>query len=166
MKIYLAGPITGCNFEECTDWREEFKTLMPESVQCLSPMRGKEFLKMRGEIHGSYPELGPLASSRGIMTRDFFDCTRSDLVLVNFYDATIVSVGTCMEVAWAYMNRTPLVCIMEDNNIHEHPMIHEAIGFRVSTLQEAADICQTILWPKETELEVNKCIKHPKNIFH
>ncbi len=156
MKIYLAGPITGCNFEDCTDWREEFKRMMPKSIQCLSPMRGKEFLKHKGVISGSFPELGPLASSRGIMTRDFFDCNRADLVLVNFFDAPIISVGTCMEVAWAYMSRTPLVCIMEEGNIHEHPMIEEAIGFRVSNLGEAADICQTILWPRETELLVQR----------
>ena len=45
---------------------------------------------------------------------------------------------------------------MENKNIHEHPMIEEAIGFRVSTLEQAADVCQAVLWPKETELAVRR----------
>ncbi len=149
MRIYLAGPISGCGYGECTDWRKTFTDLMPESVQCLSPMRGKEFLRSKSIIDGAYPELGPLASSRGIMIRDFFDCTRSDIVLVNLLGSIRVSIGTCMEIAWAYQNRTPLVAIMEKGNIHEHPMTSEAIGFQVETLEDAAYVCQTILWPTD-----------------
>ena len=150
MRIYLAGPISGCGFEKCTDWRKTFTDLMPESVQCLSPMRGKEFLRDLGAIEGDYPELGPLATSRGIMTRDFFDCTRSDIVLVNFLESgDRVSIGTCMEVAWAYMARKPLIMISKPNNVHNHPMMAEATGYRVETLEDAAYVCQTILWPKD-----------------
>lgn len=118
-------------------------------------MRGKEFLKIQGKIHGDYPELGPLASSRGIMTRDFFDCTRSDLIVVNLFEAPIISIGTIMEIAWAFQNRTPIICIMEAGNMHEHPMISEAIGFPVTNLEEAVDIAQSILWPTEVRDLVN-----------
>lgn len=148
MRIYLAGPISGCEFDECTDWRYQFTCLIPRSIQCLSPMRGKEFLKAHGTIEGDYPELGPLATSRGIITRDFFDCTRSDIVLVNFLNSgNRVSIGTCMEVAWAYMARKPLIMISEEANVHNHPMMAEATGYRVKTIQEAADICKIILCP-------------------
>lgn len=148
MRIYLAGPISGCKFDDCTDWREVFTALIPKSIQCLSPMRGKEFLRTQETIEGAYPELGPLATSRGIMTRDFFDCTRSDIILVNLLNsAERVSIGTCMEVAWAYMARKPLIMISEPNNVHNHPMMAEATGYRVETLEEAANICKMILYP-------------------
>ena len=150
MRIYLAGPISGCDFDECTDWREEFSAMMPNSVQCFSPMRGKEFLKLEGTIEGEYPKLGPLATSRGIMTRDFFDCTRCDIVLVNFlHSGDRVSIGTCMEIAWAYMGRTPLILVSEANNIHNHPMITEAIGYRVETLADAARVAIAVLCPQD-----------------
>lgn len=150
MRIYLAGPISGCQFGECTDWRKEFSSMMPDSIQCISPMRGKEFLRAQGTIEGDYPDLGPLATSRGIMTRDFFDCTRCDIVLVNFLQSgDRVSIGTCMEIAWAYMGRKPLILVSKPDNIHNHPMISEATGFRVETLREAANICKTVLWPRE-----------------
>jgi len=152
MRVYLAGPISGCTFGECTDWREYFKTLIPKSIQCLSPMRGKDFLRAKGVITDSYEKDGPLATQRGIMTRDFFDCTRSDLVVANLLGTEIVTIGTCMEIAWAFMNRTPLIVVMEKHgNIHDHPMIREAIGYRLTSLEDAADVVQSILWPQETE---------------
>lgn len=146
MRIYLAGPISGNTYQECTNWRVDFADLMPESVTCLSPMRGKEFLQVVGEIDGAYPELGPLASSRGIITRDFFDCTRSDIIVANLLTEKI-SIGTVMEIAWAFQSRTPVIAIMEPGNVHEHPMIDEAIGFRVTSLVHAASIAEIILWP-------------------
>ena len=150
MRIYLAGPITGCEYDECNNWRNHFKTLMPKSIQCLSPMRGEDFFTIKRAANDSYGNHGPLATERGIMTRDFFDCTRSDLVIANLLDTKIVSIGTCMEIAWAYMNKTPLIVIMEEKgNLHDHPMIREATGFRVTTLEDAAGIVQTVLWPKE-----------------
>ncbi len=145
MRIYMAGPISGCEFDECTYWRNCFAGLMPESVQCLSPMRGKNFLKEKGVIDGSYESEGPFATRRGIMTRDFFDCTRADVVVANLLKTKTVSIGTCMEIAWAFQTRTPLIAIMEEENIHVHPMILEAIGFRTTTISEAAFICKTIL---------------------
>ena len=144
--IYLAGPISGCSYDGCTSWREAFKSLVPESVQCLSPMRGKDYLEQEQVIDGSYPG-HVLSCSRGIMTRDFFDCTRADVVVVNLLDSARVSIGTVMEIAWAYAKHTPTIVIMEPTgNLHEHPMIAEAIGFRVETMEQAAHVAKVILF--------------------
>lgn len=159
LQIYLAGPITGCTYRGCTNWREAFKDMLrenmagegwnPDGVRCLSPMRAKEYLDQVGVINKDYPsvDFGPLSCSRGIMTRDFFDCTRADILVVNLLGATIVSIGTVMEIAWAYQNRTPTIVVMEkENNLHEHPMIWEAIGFRVESLEQAAHTAAAVLW--------------------
>lgn len=152
--VYLAGPITGLTFEGCTDWREfAIRQLADGGIKGLSPMRGKDYLKGLGELPAlknakedyEYAKYGCLASSRGIMTRDHFDTTRCDVVLVNFLGAKIVSIGTVMECAWAWMKRTPIVCVMEEANIHEHGMLNEAIGFRVATLQEGINVVKSIL---------------------
>ena len=117
-------------------------------------MRGKEFLKSEGIITDSYEEAGPFATQRGIMTRDFFDCTRSNLTVANLLGAKSVSIGTCMEIAWTFMHRIPLIVIMEkEGNIHNHPMIREAIGFQVASVKEAAFIAETILWPRDIECQ-------------
>jgi hypothetical protein len=82
----LAGPITGCSYEGATDWREYAgKRLAPE-ISGLSPMRGKEYLLHLQSISGTgeeYAHFGVLSLPRGIMTRDRFDCTRCDVLLVN-----------------------------------------------------------------------------------
>jgi len=52
-----------------------------------------------------------------------------------------------MEMAWAWDNGIPVVCMIEkEGNVHDHPMLRETIGFRVETRQEALHVVQTILW--------------------
>jgi nucleoside 2-deoxyribosyltransferase len=161
--IYLAGPITGLTFGEATDWRKCFDAVFEQKlndtydqpfgppasdVRILSPMRCKDYLAPLGKIDHVQPEAFALSTSRAIMTRDFYDCTRADLVVVNLWGAETVSVGTVMEIAWAYQKRTPLIAIMEKTgNKHSHPMINEAIGFRVETIEEAVQTAIAVLWP-------------------
>lgn len=147
-KVYLAGPITGLDYKGATDWRDEaIAKLSP--LKGMSPMRGKGYLSNLAEMPHRSEDLANIghvmSTSRGIMTRDRYDCTTCDVLLVNFKGAARVSIGTVMEVAWADANRIPIVCIMEPGNIHEHGMVDEAIGFRVGTLDEAIHIVRTIL---------------------
>jgi nucleoside 2-deoxyribosyltransferase len=84
------------------------------------------------------------------MTRDFNDVKRCDALLVNLlgYKAEDrVSAGTIMELAWAYAFQKPAVVAIEaSGNPHDnHPMIHEAMPFRVTTLDEAIDAVAVIL---------------------
>jgi nucleoside 2-deoxyribosyltransferase len=156
--IYLAGPITGLTYQECISWREEFKELLAdamdskdwrsEEVRCLSPMREKECLNGVGILDKDYPLFGPLSCARGIISRDFFDCSRADILVANLLNSTQVSIGTVMEIAWAYQKRTPTIVIMEkEGNCHEHPMLWETVSFRVETLKQAAYISTAVLWP-------------------
>lgn len=147
--VYLAGPITGLNFDECTDWREDVKAAMPSHIDTLSPLRGKQYLKERsnrdGRIMDSYEEY-PLSSSRGINTRDHWDVMRSSAVLVNMLGAAKASLGTVMEIAWAFAYRVPLVLVMEkEGNIHDHSMIRESTGFRVDTLEKGIEVIVALL---------------------
>lgn len=161
LNIYLAGPITGCSYDGCTNWRQQFKQLLPDTkvhlqmgfdlseLRVLSPMRGKDYLLGETNVADSYENELVLSCQRGIMTRDFFDCCRADIVVVNLLGAERVSIGTVMEIAWAFQNRTPVIAVMEkERNLHDHSMIRESIGFRVTTLEDAAEIALQVLWPK------------------
>lgn len=140
--IYLAGPITGCSYTECTDWRAHFQNLV--SHRCLDPLRGKAFLREEKDMSGEWPN--PLTTAKGIMSRDFFDAHRCDVLVVNFLDCKIVSIGTCFEIAWCHAKRTPIVLVMENHgNIHDHLFVTEACGFRVDTLEAAAKVVKEIL---------------------
>jgi nucleoside 2-deoxyribosyltransferase len=147
--VYLAGPITGLNYDGCTDWRETAISELAEfGIKGVSPMRGKEYLKSIGVISGTgeeYAHLGPISLPRGVMTRDRFDATRCDALLVNLLGAPKVSIGTVMEIAWADLSRIPIVCVMEAGNVHEHMMINEALGYRVDSMEQALHILKVLL---------------------
>jgi hypothetical protein len=149
MIVYLAGPITGCDYNGCTDWRESVKQELSKSaIKGVSPMRGKEYLKSIGTISGTgeeYAHLGPISLPRGVMTRDRWDATRCNVLLVNLLGASRVSIGTVMEIAWADLARIPIVCVIEDDgNPHEHMMVQEAIGYRVNNMDQAVHIIKAM----------------------
>lgn len=149
-RIYLAGPISGLLYASAVNWRHYAKQHLAEhGIDAFSPMRAKQFLAaVQGVIEPFTTHENPLATSKGIMCRDHTDCVRADALLVNFLGARRVSLGTAMELAWAYDRHIPVVVVAEaDNPNIVHPMAHEAIDFRVDTLDEGLALIRTILQP-------------------
>jgi len=93
--IYLAGPINGCTNEQANNWRDIAKGLWGED-RCLDPMRrdyrGREDESVNGIVHG-----------------DKADILASDVVLANCWQ---VSVGTSMEIAFAWQWGKPVIAIV------------------------------------------------------
>lgn len=143
--VYAAGPITGLSYDGATDWREEAALrLNSDRVEVLSPMRGKYHLKGTTELQ---PEgyKNPMSTNKGIMGRDHFDCCRAHVLLVNLLGATKGSLGTAMEIAWAYDRHIPVVLVMEAVNPHRHAMLLEAATYIVPTLEEAYALVKALL---------------------
>jgi len=149
-KIYLAGAITSLNYAQATDWRIKVaEELFP--LECLSPLRYKSYLSEEKVILDSYDQetYSALSTPRGILARDFYDATRCDLIFVNLLGTTRVSIGTMLEIAWAYGKRIPIIQVIEKTgNIHEHSMVNECVDFRVETLEEGIHIAKAILLVK------------------
>jgi hypothetical protein len=148
--VYLVGPITGLSYQGATDWREYAKNFLSNhGIAGLNPLRGKDYLKGEKDIADKY-DLHVMSTSRGIMTRDYFDCMNAGVILANFIGAEKVSIGSAMEIAWGYNNHTPVIVCMEDGNPHDHSMIREATGYRVTSLEEGLHIATAILkdYPK------------------
>lgn len=149
--VYLAGAIAGLQFDEATDWRVQATALLRErGIETLNPMRAKNALSARGRISTDfhdYEENGAFFTSRGIMTRDSTDVHRSDALLVNLLGLKKPSLGTVMELGWAYiLNKPAIVAIEKSGNPHDnHPMIHEAMRFRVESVEEAIDAVAIVL---------------------
>src|SRR5260221_3158206 len=107
-KVYLAGPISGLDWKQAAEWRQYVEENLSDfAIECLSPLRFKNFLATEKSIRDSYPD-HPLASTRAIYTRDRWDVSRSDVVFVNFLGATKVSIGTVLEIALADMFNKPI----------------------------------------------------------
>lgn len=149
-KVYLAGPITGLDYDGAQDWRraaEEF--LAAWDIEGMSPMRGKKYLEAVGIIeatsYGQPDGEWALSSASGFTSRDHGDCMKADVILANFEGATRVSIGTVLEVAWAHAYRKQLIVVMDENNVHWHAMIRELAGYVVPTLAQGLDIIPAIL---------------------
>lgn len=142
-KIYLAGPITGLSYGECTDWRAYVTRQLPLAA-CYSPMRAKTFLQHEQCVQDHYDH--PLASQGGITMRDRWDVMTCDLLFVNVLGAKLPSIGTVMEVAWADAWRKPIVLCMEAGNPHDHSMVRGVQPFIVEDLDSGIVIARAILF--------------------
>lgn len=152
-KIYLAGPITGLSYNSATNWRLEAIKWFNEfdNIEVYSPMREKDYLEGIDDLQADcdvYSKLSCLSSNRGVFTRDYFDVTTSDIILVNLLGAKRVSIGTMFEYGWAWAARKPIITAIEDSgNIHDHGFVKEATGFRVNDIIEGYKIAKKILLP-------------------
>jgi nucleoside 2-deoxyribosyltransferase len=144
-KVYLAGPIAGLTYEGAQDWRNWVaRDLNSPETETVTPMRGKSFLKGEGTIGtGDYSDV--IAKSKAVTRRDFNDTVTASCVFVNLLGAKKVSIGTVMEIAWAYQARVPTVLIMEKGNVHEHLMIEEACHYVVDTLEAGVRLVKLLL---------------------
>lgn len=147
LSMYLAGPISGCSYDECTDWRDSVEFLLHGEVMCYSPMRAKKHLEGVKQIGRSYDGADGmkqlLSGARGIMSRDYWDCHRCDILFVNLKGAETISIGTMMELAWGYQRRIPVICALDE--LHEHPMVTEAITHRVTDYHQGVEIVRTLI---------------------
>jgi len=143
--VYLAGPITGLDWEGATSWRDDaIKKLAHHNIRGLSPLRAKHYLNTELSLADTYDQ-HPMSTQSAITARDRFDCQRADLVLVNLLDTSRVSIGTCIEFGWADAARVPLVVAMDKGSIHDHAMVREMAGWIVSDIDLAVDIVVAVL---------------------
>jgi len=165
-RVYLAGPITGLNYDGAQDWRRGAEEFLAEwDIEGMSPMRGKKYLEAVGIIeatsYGQPDGEWALSSASGFTSRDHGDCMRADVILANFEGADRVSIGTVLEVAWAHAYRKQLIVVMAEGNPHWHAMIRELAGYIVPTLAQGLDIIPAILNAKRTGAVDYRMTPHP-----
>jgi hypothetical protein len=161
--VYLSGPITGLNYQGSTDWREYVTRSFPPHIQGVSPMRGKRYLN-DGKVIENGRFTFPLSTDSAINSRDRFDTLRSTAILVNLLGATMGSLGTAMEIAWAHDHGIPIIAAMEpEGNPHDHPMIRSCINVLVTSLDEAIEAVVSLVSPSEslawTKIEQNQMLR-------
>ncbi len=147
--IYLAGPISGLGYDEARfGWRDKFRNLVPENLQCYSPMRAKEFLADVDQIEGAY-DYNPMATEAGIIARDHNDVLNCDAMVACFLeDNGRASLGTAVEYGWAHAYRKPIITVATKDDIHTvHPMLSRLSGYIVEDLETAARIVTHLLTP-------------------
>lgn len=136
--IYLCGPIGGCTFEEANGWREQLREVL-HPLECVSPLRPFD---VGGLIMSAYGEPGPgIADYPTRFLRDRDDVHWSDALLVNFIGAKRKSIGSAMEIAWAFQRCIPIFVAMEPGNANEDLFLEFFVGeeYRHHTLADAVN---------------------------
>jgi nucleoside 2-deoxyribosyltransferase len=148
MYVYLAGPVAGCSYAEATDWRRDVADVLEDvGYTVLSPMRGKDFLK-------GCPALSPLcepdfllSSPHAVVARDANDVARCDVMLVNLLGAESVSIGSMMEMAWAWWLRKYIIVVMGPENPHQHGFVRQCASLVVESMADAYHYLR-VFYPK------------------
>lgn len=151
--VYLAGPISGLTYKEATSWRDQVAAELTKfDIKCLSPLRaavhlrgGKGLLSDCEIQEGTKPAVEAMSNAKGVVSRDKFDATHCDILLINLLGAKSISIGTCVEIGWAGALNIPIVLIMKKDNIHNHAFIRESANFIAESLNDALYIVKALL---------------------
>ena len=97
-RIYLAGPITGCNDEQKKVWRDRIQRLWSQEFEFYCPVQRLEELNEKGVRITPYQ----------VVNLDMRAIQESDAVIANMWKE---SIGTAIGVALAAFNGKPVVVI-------------------------------------------------------
>jgi len=143
--VYLAGPILGCTAGEANDWRQYVAgKLQDHGIIGISPLRCEP---LHGERYtAEYPD-PRFGVPRAIAAKNKFDVMNCDITLA-FMPAvmgTNISLGTLGEIHWADMAGKQVILVSDHPKIIAHPVLDAAVDWKLSTLDEAIDVCIGVL---------------------
>ncbi len=127
MIIYLVGSISGQSYNEVMVRLSTARTIYENMGYTVwSPMTGKDYLRteLKFKKHGyKYPQ----STNHAIFERDKWMVQNCDILLADFRSSKgVVSIGSCMELAWGALLEKHIVTILPEDDIHNHAFILEA----------------------------------------
>lgn len=146
MKIYLAGPISGKGYDEVVGlYKQKSTKLENMGYEVFCPMTGKTNLRNELEFKSNGYTNNPVATNHAIFERDKWMVSSVDLVLADLSNSgDRVSIGTCMELAWAALLGKHTVLVIPKENIHRHAFILEAADTIFETYEEAINYLEIL----------------------
>lgn len=108
MRIYLAGPIFQCDDHECVAWRQEAKRRLSD-FEVIDPMEATDY---RGKTDQHHREIVELDKAR---------IDSADILLVN---CTRVSMGTSMEILYAWERDKRVYAVYQDEQVNPWLLYH------------------------------------------
>lgn len=141
MRIYLAGAVSGCTYEEAGTWRKDVAQYYEyEDVTILDPMEDKSFFI--DKTITTEPSNGLHTADKAIVSRDKYSVLTSDIVLANLSYGENPLIGTCVEIGWADMKNIPIIAVCPKGSRADHPFIR-TLCYCVDTVYLALKVINT-----------------------
>ena len=139
MKIYTAGPISGQSYDQVMRrYQDQVSKLEEIGYEVICPMTGKMYLRNELEFKAKGYDEHPVSTNHAIKERDRWMVGSVDVVLVDFTECNgVVSIGSCMELAWADELKKHTIVVMDKDNIHQHCFILECADIVFPTMKDA-----------------------------
>ena len=139
LRIYTAGPISGLSYEQVMKrYHGQVNRLEGLGYDVICPMTGKTYLRNELEFKAKGYDNHPVSTNHAIKERDRWMVGSVDVVLVDFTECNgVVSIGSCMELAWADELNKHSIVVMEKGNIHQHCFILECADIVFPTMRDA-----------------------------
>lgn len=152
--VYLIGPIRNRTLNEVSEWRYHVKQRLKLcGIDAYSPLRGKDGLLGDGTITAKKPYLTSgknttkeITSVKGTNLRDYHDVRNCDLGFACFLGHDRVSIGSMLECGGFITRSKPLVVVMENDNVHQHPLLNHN-AFVLENLETGIEYVKHILLP-------------------
>jgi len=136
--VYLFGPLIGQTFKQTIYWRKFAELYFAEiGIETFSPVRGLEVENPNAPFKSEYKH-DIMHQSKAFTTRDLHDILQTNGMLGSFGSAKIGSLGSAIEIGFAYAHNRPIVTVIPQwseiregdkitpiDNVHDHPMIRE-----------------------------------------
>ncbi len=119
-RLYLAGPIEGCEHKEITEWRDNsirFFSDASNQIITVNPFRAEE---------------RAIKFSQTIFDKNWYDCQQCDAILAYLpkeINDRRPSIGTLFEIAWFISMRKPIFIVSDDPVCVSHPLIKANTGW-------------------------------------
>lgn len=146
MKVYCVHPISGLSYNEVLIYYKEINEYLKGlGYDVLCPMTGKEELITEKKFKTVGYENSPVSSSHAIFERDKWMVLQADIIFANFVNAKEISIGSCMELAWASLLNKQTVVIMGKDNKHQHAFVIEASDIIFDNLEKGKDYMKKLI---------------------
>lgn len=136
LTIYLAHPISGLSGDEVFGYYNKAKEDLKDCFEILYPMLGKQYLRNDPKYRAEGYEF-PVSTNHAIHERDKWMVQTSDIVFVDFTGAKSISIGCCMELAWADLLGKHSLVVMDESGLHNHAFVLDTADIVFKSYDEA-----------------------------
>ncbi len=142
--VYFAHPISGVSLEVVQQYYDDMRKMFGKICFVQTPMDvvARTDLSERKESSED-----PAKANYVVTSRDCKFVKDSDVIFANLSKCTRVSIGTVMEIAWAYDCGKYIIIVMDKEGLHEHGMILGTYAVIFTDFNSAAqhlvDYCMT-----------------------